>query len=145
MQRGYKNSDQNNRVKSGTHREDSNIDKASEDEATFEHPSDVESSTHTQRLLRLIKRFEKILQDARSNQVAEYYEFSVNPRRIIFVNLVIGMSRGVGFVLGASVVGTMILALLTWILSSVVDIPVIGKFVAEIIESAKTYLQNNQP
>ena len=97
------------------------------------------------RIIRAVKRFEKILLESRQNQMAEYYEFSINPRRIIFVNMVIGMSRGVGFVLGVSVVGTMVLGLLTWILSGILDIPVIGKFVAEIIESAKSYLQNNQP
>ena len=94
------------------------------------------------RILRAVKRFERILRETRYNQMAEYYEFKLNPRKIIFVNLVIGLSRGVGFVLGVSIVGTIALGFITWVLSSFVDIPVIGKFVADIIESADIYLKN---
>lgn len=94
---------------------------------------------------RTLERIERFSRESRQHQLAEYHEFKQNPRKIILVNLVIGLSRGVGFVLGVSVFGTMILGLLTWILSNFLDIPVIGKFVADIIESAESYLKNNQP
>lgn len=55
----------------------------------------------------------------------EYTRYLKSPFRIMYTNLLAGMARGLGFVLGA----TVIVAIVVYIVSKIlVDIPVVGTF-----------------
>ena len=62
--------------------------------------------------------------------LSEYIMLMQNPRRIVFNNFLAGIARGFGFSIGMS----LLLALLVFTLSHMVDIPLIGKYIAKIVE-----------
>jgi hypothetical protein len=57
----------------------------------------------------------------------------------MFFNVVLGICRGVGFAIGASVVAALFLSFGIKVLSHFVDVPWIGKLVADIVHSMKAY------
>ena len=64
--------------------------------------------------------------------VVEYLEYLQSGKRLMWVNFKAGIARGLGITVGMSVV----LALLIWVLTMLVDLPVVGQYFAE----AKTYI-----
>lgn len=61
------------------------------------------------------------------------------PVKVGLYNVLFGMLRGIGFVIGVSVVGVALLWVVIEALSHFVDMPIIGKFVAEVIRYAEEY------
>ena len=55
-----------------------------------------------------------------------------NRRKLLWVNLISGISRGIGIGIGV----TIITALIIWILQKIVtlNIPIIGEYIADIVE-----------
>ncbi|MFC4769535.1 DUF5665 domain-containing protein [Effusibacillus consociatus] len=71
-------------------------------------------------------------------QFAEYVQLLNRPRRLITLNFVSGIARGVGTGLGF----TVIFALLLMILQELADqnLPIIGKFLADIVRIVQAQL-----
>ena len=63
----------------------------------------------------------------------DYLEYVSNRRRMIWNNLLYGVLRGLGFTLGFTVLGALVVVLLRHLL--VINIPGIGDFLAEVIHS----------
>jgi hypothetical protein len=97
------------------------------------------------RLMNALGRLELILNRYRLEQFYEVEQFKKTPYKMIWINLVLGVARGVGFILGLSFIGAVVISILASILSGMLEIPVIGQFVAEIIKSAEQYLKNTNP
>lgn len=76
------------------------------------------------RLTRLVHHLEAM-------RVAEYVELLQKPHRLIALNFLAGLFRGLGIVLGATLLVAVMLHFLQQLL--VLNIPGIGSFVAEII------------
>ncbi|MEG6585973.1 DUF5665 domain-containing protein [Dendrosporobacter sp. 1207_IL3150] len=76
-----------------------------------------------------IKRLANQLEAMR---IAEYVELSQRPARLIFMNFVAGLARGLGIAVGA----TLIFALMVEFLRRLImlHIPGIGSFIAEIVQ-----------
>jgi hypothetical protein len=64
--------------------------------------------------------------------VVEYLEYLQSGKRIMWVNFKAGVAKGLGITIGMSVV----LGLLIWVLTMLVNLPVLGQYFAE----AKTYI-----
>lgn len=79
----------------------------------------------TRVLTRLVHQLEAM-------RVAEYVELLQRPSRLIFLNFVAGISRGLGIAIGATVVFALMLEFLRRII--LLHIPGIGEFIAEIIK-----------
>ncbi len=90
------------------------------------------------KLERLIENWE----EARHTDTAHFFK---KPFRVIWANLVIGISRGVGFVLGVSIIGAVAVAILGWVLGKFVSLPIIGQYIATIVEYVQQYLSNGNP
>lgn len=62
--------------------------------------------------------------------VAEYAQFFANPLRVVWVNVLGGLARGVGVAVGF----TIVTAVLLWFLGRLarLNLPIIGQFVADI-------------
>jgi len=86
----------------------------------------------TQRLGELVSQLEHM----EVKSLAEYY---ANPRQVMFFNVILGICRGVGFAIGASVVAAIFLSVGVRVLSHFVDTPVIGRLVADIVHAMKSY------
>ncbi|MGB0845455.1 MAG: DUF5665 domain-containing protein [Thiolinea sp.] len=70
--------------------------------------------------------------DALENFVA----YLSNPWRMMWVNFVAGVFRGLGAVIGASVV----IAIMIWLLSLFVNIPLIGKYADRFGQEIQNYI-----
>ncbi len=84
----------------------------------------------TQRECELVQRLTDTLERMHMD---EYLEYVSNRRRMLASNLLYGMMRGLGFAIGFSVLGAVAIVLLKNLVSE--NIPVIGKFIAEVIHA----------
>ncbi|HOX27799.1 MAG TPA: DUF5665 domain-containing protein [bacterium] len=74
------------------------------------------------RLHRLADIFERM-------NLAEYLSNTQKPLKVAWYNFVMGLARGFGFSIGM----TLLLGFTLYLLSSMVDVPLIGKYVAKIV------------
>jgi len=61
-------------------------------------------------------------------EVSEFIKYLRSPWRIIWHNFLSGVFRGLGLIVGMTVV----FALILWVLSGLVDFPIIGQYFADI-------------
>ena len=72
-------------------------------------------------------------------EAMEYFiQYVSSPWRIIWVNFLAGVFRGLGALIGASIV----LALVIWVLSKLVNIPLVGEYAKEIKSTVTGYVQS---
>jgi hypothetical protein len=60
----------------------------------------------------------------------DFMEYLASPRRILLWNFIAGMAKGFGIVVGM----TLVVALLVWVLTKMVDFPLIGEYFQKILE-----------
>ena len=60
-----------------------------------------------------------------------YIEYLDNTRRMIVTNFISGLARGLGMAIGFSILGAIVIYLLTRLANR--NIPVIGNFITEIV------------
>jgi hypothetical protein len=77
-------------------------------------------------------QLEKLVRHLESLRIADYMELLQRPSRLIFVNLVAGIARGLGIAIGATLVFAIMIEVLRRII--LLHIPGIGEFIAEIIK-----------
>lgn len=86
------------------------------------------------------KQLEKLVRHLESLRIAEYMELLERPGKLILINLVAGLARGLGIAIGATVIFALVLNLLHQII--LLNIPGIGDFVAEIVHIVE--VKNNK-
>jgi hypothetical protein len=64
--------------------------------------------------------------------------FIKKPWKLIWINFLIGLARGLGFFLGMTILGALVLVAL----HRMVDFPLIGRYIADIITEVKQQLAN---
>jgi hypothetical protein len=74
-------------------------------------------------------------------QIADYVQLLNHPRRLIWTNLLSGISRGVGIALGFTIFATTIVYILQFI--GALNIPIIGGYIAEIVKNVQFQLQRD--
>ena len=84
----------------------------------------------TERESNLIRRLTDTLERM---HLDDYLEYVSNRRRMILNNLLYGAMRGLGFAVGFTVLGAIVVALLRSLV--VQNIPIIGDFLAEVIHA----------
>lgn len=85
----------------------------------------------------LIHRLERIADRLELMRLDEFLRHRTLSRRII-TEFFIGIARGVGFSIGFTVLGALVLLLLRNMALS--NLPVIGKFLAELVRVVERYL-----
>lgn len=58
-----------------------------------------------------------------------------NPRRLLWLNFIAGVARGLGLTVGTAIV----LAFLFFVLQKIVSLPIIGEYIANLIEFVEEY------
>lgn len=86
----------------------------------------------------IMKKLEEISERMQGLNLAEYIEMVRSPRRMLVINFVSGLARGLGIAIGATVLGAIFLIFLLDLAQS--NIPLIAEFVAKIIKIVETYL-----
>lgn len=66
-----------------------------------------------------------------SMRIAEYLELLQKPSRIIYLNFLAGVAKGLGIAVGATIVFALLIEVLSRLL--VLNLPVIGDFIVEIM------------
>ena len=101
-------------------------------EAGPDETPESEQKRLTQRLGELVSQLDHM----EVKSLAEYY---AKPRQVMFFNVVLGICRGVGFAIGATVVAALFLSVGIRVLSHFVDVPLIGKLASDIIHAMRAY------
>lgn len=79
-----------------------------------------------------VKNLETIIVQSNLRDIA--YHFT-NKKEVIKVNLLAGLSRGLGFTIGTAI----FLALLFTLLNHVITLPIIGEHIAELLDLIEQY------
>ncbi len=80
-------------------------------------------------------QIEKLSRKMDNIRVAEYIEMISNPKRVIFLNFIAGLTRGLGMGIGFTVLAGIVL----YLMRSWVNLPVVGKLIAELLDIIDTY------
>jgi len=70
--------------------------------------------------------------------VVDYLEYLQSGKRIIWVNFKAGVARGLGMTIGM----TVILGIFIWVLTMLVDLPVVGEYFADAKQYITEYADN---
>lgn len=84
----------------------------------------------------LKKRTEKLLL---GESMSDFIAYLRSPWRILWANLLAGIFRGLGIIIGMTVV----IALLVWVLSQMVNFPLIGQYFQELLNILKQFSPSN--
>ena len=96
--------------------------------------SDMNSSTEKKARSKPLSTREKKL----AAEAMEYFiQYVSSPWRIIWVNFLAGIFRGLGALIGASIV----LAILFWVLSKLVNVPLVGEYAKEVKATVSGYVE----
>lgn len=80
----------------------------------------------TQKLSQTIEKLAEAVDELRDEK---YLQILDNKRKFLWYNFLTGAAKGLGFVIGS----TILLALFLWIASQLLSVPVIGEWVADLI------------
>jgi hypothetical protein len=90
----------------------------------------------------LIKELTRRVGELSSNmerlRLAEYVEMLENPRRLLFTNFLLGLARGFGTAIGFTILAALVLYILKKIV--ILNMPVIGDFIADLVEIVQTQI-----
>jgi len=75
-----------------------------------------------------------------SSEFRDILDFVKKPWKLIWVNFLIGIARGVGLVIGMTILGAVLVAMVFFVLNKMVNLPVIGSYIAQIIAEVKRQL-----
>lgn len=106
---------------------------ADENENENENGNENENET-----TRLKKEMAKIADRLENLKLAEYIELLNSPKKFFWINFLAGIARGVGFALGMTVLAGIILYFLQQLV--LLNLPVIGDFIAEIVKIVQEHL-----
>jgi len=76
-------------------------------------------------------QLEKLLQHLESLRIAEYMDLLERPAKLILINFIAGMARGLGIAIGATVIFAVLLSFLHQLI--LLNLPGIGGFIAELV------------
>lgn len=74
------------------------------------------------------------------SKIAEYVDLMNKPARLVYLNLLGGLARGVGLAVGFTVLGALVIYILTR--SFVRNLPIIGEFLGELVYVVQQYLRH---
>ena len=87
---------------------------------------------------KLLDKMAELSQQLEKFNIAEYMAMLNNPRRYLMVNFIGGLVRGFGIALGMTILGAVALFFLQRLV--VLNLPLIGDFIAELVRIVLTYL-----
>ncbi|WP_177503131.1 DUF5665 domain-containing protein [Anaerosinus sp.] len=84
-----------------------------------------------ERMNKLDKQIDKLADRLESMRIAEYIDLLQKPSKIIYLNFLAGISKGLGIAVGATIVFAILIDLLSRLI--VLNLPVIGDFIVQIL------------
>ncbi|MFH1537641.1 MAG: DUF5665 domain-containing protein [bacterium] len=71
-------------------------------------------------------------------RLADYISMLQSPRRIVFINFIAGLARGLGMGLGM----TILLGLVFYILHRMIDLPLVGEWIGKIVNIVQEQMKS---
>ena len=71
-------------------------------------------------------------------KLAEYVELLNNPKRLLLINFISGLARGLGIAVGFTILGAIVLSIMQRI---VLNLPVVSDFIATIVRLVQLQLE----
>ncbi len=87
-----------------------------------------------QSVSKLNEAAEKLAMFVEKSRIKEYVEMQKKPVRYFMMEFVGGISRGVGLTIGVTIIFAIIILVLTTILKQFITLPVIGDYIAQLID-----------
>lgn len=78
-------------------------------------------------------------------RIDEYTSMLTRPWRFFFFNFAVGIFRGLGIAVGMTVVAAIVLYFLAKVLVTMVDLPIIGMYIGEIVKFVNQYINQGIP
>lgn len=95
------------------------------DHLVEEIAKEITNMSHVERLSRKMDNM----------RIAEYTEMITNPKRIIWMNFIAGLARGLGMGIGFTILAGIVI----YLLQSWVKLPFIGKVIADLLDIIDAY------
>lgn len=77
-------------------------------------------------------RIDNLAKNMEKMKLAEYVELLENTKRLLWVNFISGVARGLGIAVGFTILGAVLLYFLRKLV--MLNLPVIGGFIAQIVQ-----------
>jgi len=91
---------------------------------------------------RLLKQLEdkiaKLTVSMEKMKLAEYVELLERPYKLLYINVLTGIARGVGIAVGFTLLGAVLIIFLQRLV--MLNLPVIGEFIAEVVKIVQAHL-----
>lgn len=84
---------------------------------------------------KLNERMDKIAMFLEDIRLADVIQNYTAPKKLIYINFLAGLARGLGLTIGTAI----ILAILGWLLGQFLSIPIIGDYIKELVNYIKFY------
>ncbi len=84
---------------------------------------------------KLEERIDRLAGTLERMRLEEYMEHVANRKKLVWESILYGMARGFGFMLGFSILGAAVLAILGRL--ALQNVPLIGDFLAEVLAKAR--------
>lgn len=86
----------------------------------------------------LTTKIEELSINIEKMKLAEYVELLNQPKRLLFLNFIAGVARGLGIAVGFAVLGAFAILILRRLV--VLNLPLIGDFIALVVKLVQTRL-----
>jgi len=86
----------------------------------------------------LEERIKELAQNMERMKLAEYVRLLENPWRLLYVNFISGVARGLGIAVGFAILGAILVIILQRLVS--LNLPLIGGFIADLVEIVQLQL-----
>jgi hypothetical protein len=96
----------------------------------------MERHSQNQLLITLQDKINELALGMEKMKLAEYVRLLENPRRLMYVNFIAGVARGVGIAVGFTILGARVLYFLKILV--MLNLPLIGGFIAEIVRMVQS-------
>ncbi|WP_333474130.1 DUF5665 domain-containing protein [Paenibacillus gyeongsangnamensis] len=94
---------------------------------------------HEKQLGHIQKKVNEIAANIERAQIADYIALMNQPIRLIWINLITGISRGVGIAIGFTFFASTIVYILKAI--GALNLPIIGSYIADIVQHVQRQLE----
>lgn len=91
----------------------------------------METANQNQLIKSLQEKITDLAVKMEKMKLAEYVQLLDRPWRLLYINFIAGLGRGVGIAVGFTILGAVILYLLKYLV--LLNLPWIGGFIAEIV------------
>ncbi|HAU32081.1 MAG: hypothetical protein XD78_0925 [Desulfotomaculum sp. 46_296] len=90
-------------------------------------------------LMSLWEKLAELAVNIEKMKLAEYVELLNRPLRLMYINFIAGLARGIGIAVGFTILGAIVVIFLRRLVS--LNLPLIGNFIAEIVYTVQNQLK----